>query len=74
MNGKWLCPKCHSKNEMGKNRCGYCGAPQPLIPASDIESEADKEAKLTQQLHNIIEKLTMLQKKKLYRYFEDNVL
>ncbi len=74
MNGKWLCEKCHSNNETGKTRCGFCGAPQPLIPVNGVESEAEREATLTQQLHNIIEKLSSLQKKKLYRYFEDNVL
>ena len=74
MFGKWLCDKCHSNNEIGKTRCGFCSAPQPSIPVFNSASETDNDAKLTQQLHNIIEKLTSLQKKKLYRYLEDNFL
>ncbi|MFA5754537.1 MAG: hypothetical protein WC905_04280 [Patescibacteria group bacterium] len=74
MNGKWLCDGCHSQNENGKTRCGFCGVPQPLFPTTPAETEEAKEAKLTQMLHNTIEKLTGLQKKKTFRYFEDNFL
>lgn len=74
MNGRWKCVKCNSLVSGEKNRCSFCSAPQPAdIPSPQIveAQEADKLAKL---LHGIVDKLTPLQKRKLHRYFEDNVL
>ena len=76
MNTKWLCNKCHSWNGGDKTRCSFCSEPRPVQDAQSemTAPEAVADDKLTQQLHNIVEKLTPIQKKKLYRWLEDNVL
>ena len=75
MFGKWLCEKCHSNNELSKTRCGFCGNPQPNVSTTTQENQdAEVETKLLQQLHSHIEKMTPLQRRKLYRWLEDNIL
>ena len=73
MNGRWVCKKCHSWTSGEKNRCSYCGEPQPKTQEV-VEAVDTIDENFTKTLHNIVEGLTPLQKKKLYRYFEDNVL
>ena len=73
MNGKWMCLKCHSWNEEDKTRCSFCSAAKPFELKKE-ESQTATDDKLKQHLHNIVETLSPLQKTKLMRYFEDNVL
>jgi len=75
MNNKWFCPKCSSWNENEKSRCSFCSNPKPIIaviPKAIIEEQNNND--LTQQLHNAIEKMSPQQKRKLFRWLEDNVL
>lgn len=73
MSYKWLCNGCHTTNPDEKPRCGFCGKEKPR--QFDLNAaEAVEDDKLGNQLHSIIEKLTPLQRKKLYRYLEDNIL
>lgn len=76
MNTRWLCNKCYSWNSSSKTRCAFCSAPKPVQDEQKETPipESVAEDNLTQQLHNIVEKLSPLQKKKLYRWFEDNIL
>ena len=75
MFGKWLCEKCHSNNELSKTRCGLCGNSQPNTALSTQENQdAEVETKLLQQIHNIVEKMTPTQRRKMYRWLEDNIL
>jgi len=77
MNGRWFCNKCSSWNEGDKTRCSFCSNSKPVAVnpvATAAAEEANGEAKLTQMLHNIIEKLTPIQKKKTYRFLEDNFI
>ena len=71
---KWLCPKCGCKVESDKSRCAFCSTPKPINESNMTDVEAVENDKFTQRLHAVVEKLTPLQKKKLWRYFEDNVL
>jgi hypothetical protein len=74
MFGKWLCDKCHSNNELNKTRCGFCGNPQPDNISTVHESQnTEAEIKLSQLLHNAIEKMTPLQRRKTQRWLEDNI-
>lgn len=67
---KWLCAKCNSWNQTQASRCSFCSNPRSDAPPQ-VDSTGDL---LTQRLHSIVERLTPIQKQKLYRYFEDNVL
>ena len=73
----WRCDKCNCLNADDKPRCPFCSNPKPVSVLKPENKEVVADASmdiLTQRLHVIIEKLTPLQKNKLYRYFEDNVL
>ena len=69
---KWRCEHCNTFNDEDKPRCGLCSTPRP--EKLTFESNKARTVDLTQQLHNIIERLTPLQQKKTLRYFEDNFL
>lgn len=71
---KWRCPKCSCLVDNDKPRCAFCSTTKPVTESGITDVEAVENDKFTQRLHAIVEKLTPLQKKKLYRYFEDNVL
>jgi hypothetical protein len=75
MDDKWLCTRCHAWNTYRATRCSFCSNPKPGNSGETAEQQ-DQEAgnKLTQQLHNIIEKMTLSQKRKTLRWFEDNVI
>ena len=73
MSDKWRCSKCSCLVDSDKNRCSFCSNPKPVLENNGIPVMSEED-KLTQKLHNIIETLKPLQKTKLYRYFEDNVL
>lgn len=73
MNGRWVCKKCNSWTTGEKNRCSFCSEPRPIV-TEEADTDATEMDKLTKRLHNIVEGLTPLQKKKTFRYFEDNFL
>lgn len=75
MHEKWLCTRCHSWNSFRTNRCSFCSNPKPGNSDKIAEQqEQETENKLTQQLHNVIEKMSIPQKKKTLRWFEDNIM
>ena len=69
----WLCRQCNTLNSSEKPRCGFCSNPRSIINEKKIV-EQDVDQSLKPQLHSIVERLTPLQQKKLFRYFEDNIL
>jgi|LakMenEpi03Aug12_release.lakeMendotaPanAssembly.Ray.scaffolds.fasta_scaffold3098089_1 hypothetical protein len=71
---KWRCPKCSYLVDDDRSTCAYCNCSKPVVESTTTDVEAVAMDKLTQRLHNIVEGLKPLQKQKLYRYFEDNVL
>ena len=71
---KWFCPKCKTWNENEKTRCSWCSAPQPANTAQVTESANSEDIKITQLLHNTIEKLNYRSKVKLWRWLEDNLI
>lgn len=73
MNGRWVCKKCNSWTTGEKHRCSFCSEPKPVVE-EQIDTEQEISDKLTARLHSIIEGLTPLQKRKTFRYFEDNFL
>ena len=75
MDTRWICTKCSSWNTGTVSRCSFCSEPRPAPVGEAAETPTDvKLDGMTQRLHNIVEKLTPLQKQKLFRWFEDNVL
>jgi hypothetical protein len=71
-NGKWQCMGCHTWNDGDKPRCGWCSKPNPGVQAaSPID---DKHARLTQMLHQAVERMSYSQKVKTWNLLENNVL
>lgn len=75
-NSRWLCPKCKTNNELSITRCGLCSAPKPInTPTIDERSNPSAtDIKLTQMLHNAIDKMGYAQKNKTWCWLENNVL
>lgn len=69
MSNKWLCDKCNGWSTVDKTRCSFCSNPRP-----GAEQPNKALAKITQDLHNTIDKLNSTQKQKMWRWLEDNVL
>jgi hypothetical protein len=69
MSDRWLCVKCNTWNPGIKSRCGFCSQTKPGAETQDLALE-----KITKDLHNTIEKLTSKDKKRMWRWLEDNVL
>lgn len=69
----WYCSNCKTWNDMHKTRCGFCsqGKPENKENVNDISKGVDD---LSQKLHNVIDRLTIFQKKKLYHWLEDNII
>lgn len=71
---KWRCPKCSCLVEDDRSTCAYCNGSKPVVESTTTDVEAVAMDKLTQRLHNIVEGLKPLQKKKLFRFMEDNFI
>lgn len=73
---KWKCLKCKSFNTSEKTRCSFCSQPRPTEEALENRpSDADIQLHgIKQQLHQHIERLTIVQCNKLMRYMEDNII
>lgn len=71
--GKWLCTKCKTHNDPQVTRCSWCSAVKPATDAVQHQAN-EREARLTQLIHQSIEKMSYPQKVKAYRLLEDNVI
>ena len=69
---KWECLKCHTWNENRVTRCSWCSAPK-LVQGTPVPGN-DLDARITQLLHNTIEKMSYPQKVKCWKLLEDNVI
>ena len=68
---RWKCNKCQSFNSGTVNRCSFCNTPKTNINENVIN---DNDIKLLNTIHNLVEKMTPIQRRKLYRWMEDNIL
>ena len=68
-NNRWLCVGCNSWNPKSIPRCSFCSKGRASEETSDTAVE-----KLTKDLHNTIEKLNPRDRKRMWRWLEDNVL
>lgn len=71
----WQCNKCRTNNRQTNTQCSWCNAPKPP-PEEDgriVNAEA-AEVKLTQSLHNAIEKMNHKTQLRVWRWLEDNII
>ena len=72
MNETWLCTKCHSRNNIDRANCGFCSAPKPEVNQNTNESiEANK---LSQAIHIAVDKMNHMQRLRVWRWLEDNII
>jgi len=71
--GLWRCSKCRTMVKNEYHRCSFCGQTKPK------EEELNKpdnsaEIKLTQNIHNCVEKMNYNAKRRMFAWLEDNIL
>ena len=69
---KWKCPKCNTLNQPQVTRCSWCSAQMPK--EGEPSGGNNKNARITQLLHQSIEKMSYPQKVKAWKWLEDNII
>jgi len=71
----WKCVKCGAGNHPQINRCSFCSEPRPADDGERERKEAqNNETRLTQSLHNAIEKMNHHARVRTWRWLEDNII